>query len=156
MTTQLPPTMNLQAPVSTIMSSQLITVGPRDSLLDVKAIFDSHRIHHLPVVHENHLLGMISKTDLLHFIRGVQRTPEEEMNEAYRLAHTRAEEIMTTGLAKLDVNDKINVAVEVFKENLFHALPVIKDQELVGIITTFDIIRMLSDEDNRRIATYRS
>ena len=156
MNTQMPPTMNLHAAVSTIMSSQLITVGPNDSLRDVKAIFDSHRIHHLPVVHDNQLLGMISKTDLLHFIKGVNRSPEEEVIEASRLEHGRAEEIMVTGLAKLDVNDKINVAIEVFKENLFHALPVVRDHELVGIVTTFDIIRMLSDEDNRRIAMHRS
>jgi CBS domain-containing protein len=38
------------------------------------------------------------------------------------------------------------VALEVFKENLFHALPVVEEGNLVGIITTYDIISRLADE----------
>jgi Mg/Co/Ni transporter MgtE len=39
------------------------------------------------------------------------------------------------------------VAVEVFKENILHALPVVDvDDELVGIVTVHDIINMISKE----------
>ena len=98
----------------------------------------------------------ISKTDLLHFIHGIQFSLIANTNKSQLLENHLAEEIMTTGLAKLDVEDRINVAIEVFKENLFHALPVLKGDELVGIVTTFDIIRMLSEEDNQRIAELKS
>ena len=53
---------------------------------------------------------------------------------------------MTTGLAKLEPDDRINVALDVFCVNLFHALPVVKDNELVGILTPFDIIKTLAEE----------
>jgi acetoin utilization protein AcuB len=47
---------------------------------------------------------------------------------------------MTKGLAVLESNDRIGVAIEIFKENLFHAIPIVDDEELKGIVTTFDLI----------------
>ena len=56
---------------------------------------------------------------------------------------------MTKGLAKLTPDQRINVALEIFMENRFHAIPVLDEAsgELVGIITTFDIIKALATEE---------
>jgi acetoin utilization protein AcuB len=56
--------MNAFAPISTIMSSDLVTVNPEDNLLIVKKLFESHTFHHLPVVRFRKIVGIISKTDL--------------------------------------------------------------------------------------------
>ncbi len=139
--------MNLLAPVSSIMTKKLITVNPEDKLIEVKRLFDEHKIHHLPVVRFTKIVGIISKTDLLYFLKGLGR---DESGEAYlnevRLSNYTAEEIMTSGMAKLEPEDRINVALEVFKINMFHALPVVKNDELVGILTTYDIIKTLANE----------
>lgn len=142
--------MDILAPVATIMTKKLITVNPKDKLSVVKEIFDTHKIHHLPVVRYKTIVGIVSKTDLLYFIKGANggNGYEEMLNEA-RLNNYTAEEIMTTGLAKVSSKDRIGVAVEVFKENLFHAIPVVDDDELVGILTTYDIIRSLSLKDQK-------
>ncbi|HQU60501.1 MAG TPA: CBS domain-containing protein, partial [Saprospiraceae bacterium] len=51
-------------------------------------------------------------------------------------------------LAKLNPNARINVALEIFMENRFHAVPVVEENgELVGIVTTFDIIKALAAEE---------
>ncbi|MDX1665798.1 MAG: CBS domain-containing protein [Saprospiraceae bacterium] len=50
-------------------------------------------------------------------------------------------------MAKLSPKDRINVALEIFMENRFHAIPVVSDNELVGIVTTFDIIKELASEE---------
>jgi len=148
--------MDFRAPVSSIMTRQLLTVAPGDRLLQVKRIFDTYKIHHIPVVQDKHIVGMISKADLLQVYRGMRRYAHDQEIQIARLEEYVAEDIMTTGLAKLEADDKINVAIEVFKENLFHALPVLDNGELVGIVTTLDIIRMLSHEDDQRIAALRS
>jgi CBS domain-containing protein len=137
--------MNILAPVSTIMTEKLFTVNPKDKLSVVKEIFDTNKIHHLPVVRYKTIVGMLSKSDLLYFLKGASYDNgyEDMLNEA-RLNNYTAEEIMTTGLAKVSSKDRIGVAVEVFKENLFHAIPIVDNGELVGILTTYDIIRTLS------------
>ena len=140
--------MNLLQPVSTIMSSNLLTINPKDKLLKAKAIFDANNIHHLPVVEGKKLVGIVSKTDLLYFLRGLVDNKFQKIVDESRLNHYCSEDIMTKGLAKLNPEDRINVAIEVFKVNLFHAIPVVNDaDELVGIVTTYDIILALSKEE---------
>lgn len=140
--------MNILAPVSTLMTLDLITVNASDSLLVVKEKFDQKKMHHLPVVEYKRIVGMISKTDLLYFLKGIRvdETKTDYVNEA-RLTQFRAEDIMTTRLAKLEPADSIATALDVFKVNLFHALPVVDNDELVGILTTYDIISALANEE---------
>jgi CBS domain-containing protein len=45
----------------------------------------------------------------------------------------------------------MNVALEVLSENLFHAIPIVDDGELVGMLSTLDIIKALQAEDLARI-----
>jgi acetoin utilization protein AcuB len=139
--------MNVLAPIKTIMTSELITVNPGDKLTAVKEIFEQHNIHHVPVVRFRELVGIISKTDFMYFLRGFSRNEEDRFVNYARLRAYTAEDIMTTGLAKLGPDDRINVALEMFMVNRFHAIPVIDNQELVGIVTTFDIIKALNNEE---------
>lgn len=138
--------MNTFAPVSSLMTTKLVTVNPEDSLLVVKKIFDEHSFHHLPVVRFKTLVGIISKTDFTHFMGGMSEASEDRFVNESKMGNTHAEAIMTTGLGKLEPDDRINVALEVFSRNWFHALPVIDNGDLVGIITTQDVIRAILDE----------
>ena len=138
--------MNTFAPISSLMTKNLVTVNPEDDLLAVREIFDRYRIHHLPVVRYKKIVGLISLTDFSHFTGGISHHAEDKMILEKRLKHTKAEEIMTKGLGKVESTDRINVALEIFSKNWFHALPVVDNEELVGIITTQDIIRALAEE----------
>lgn len=137
--------MNVILPVAAIMSTNLFTVDAEDDLTNVKAIFEQHRVHHVPVVSDKKLVGIISYTDFSHFVKGLDDYEEKYIKER-RLRHNKAADIMTKGLAKLEPTDRVDVAIEIFKDNRFHALPVVENDELVGIVTTHDIIKMLSNE----------
>ncbi len=138
--------MNLLSPVSELMTKDLITVNPEDKLMAVKKIFDEHRIHHIPVVRFRKIVGIISKTDLLYFLKGMGKVRHPDVMNEGRLLITNVKEIMTTGLGILEPTDRINVALEVFRKNILHALPVVENDELVGILTTHDIIVALADK----------
>jgi len=135
--------MNAFAPISTIMSSDLVTVNPEDNLLIVKKVFETHTFHHLPVVRFRKIIGIISKTDFEHFTGALSHFADDRFVNENRLERTKAEDIMTKGLGKLEPEDRINVALEIFSKNWFHALPVVKNEELVGIVTTQDVIKAL-------------
>lgn len=136
--------MDLLAPVSTIMTTNLITVNPEDKLEVVKQIFDEHHIHHIPVVRFKKIVGLISDTDLKYFLKGFGGDDYGKALDSARLQTYKAEDIMTKGLAKVESSDRINVVLEVFKVNRFHAIPVVDNDELVGIVTTFDIIKAVA------------
>lgn len=131
-------------PVSDIMTTKLVTVIPTDSLTRVKEIFDTYNIHHIPVVRYKELVGMISKTDFYKLIHGfrLRVTGNEEAETAAILAKHTAEELMTKGVVRINQNDKMGVAAELFLTNYFHAVPIVNDDnELVGLVSTYDIIK---------------
>ena len=140
--------MNVFAPISSLMTDHkhLVTVNPDDNLLKIKEIFDSHKFHHIPVVNFREIVGIISKIDFEHFLGGASLLGEKPVIDEERLQNTHAKDIMTKHLGKIEPDDRINVALEIFTINRFHALPVIKDGDLVGIITPFDILKRLADE----------
>lgn len=137
--------MNVLTPISEIMSKNLITVGEKDKLAAVKEIFDKYNIHHIPVVRFRTIVGMVSKSDYLYFVRGFSQNEEDKFVNESRLRSYTVDEIMTTRLAKILPTDRINVALEIFSINRFHAIPVVENDELVGIVTTHDIISALAE-----------
>lgn len=120
----------MNEPVSLIMSTQLVTIGPDESLDRVKDLFRAKRIHHLPVVDGTRLVGLITTSDLFWLNR-----PFSDYTEI------KVKEVMTTKLATIEANSKIGTAAEIFLEHLFHAIPIVDDGDLVGIVTTFDVLQ---------------
>ncbi len=121
----------MNEPVSTIMTSELITVVPEDNLSKVYKIFRSKRIHHLPVVNGKKLVGILTTYDL--FKLGKSHTEYSDI---------LVKDVMTTKLATLETNAKVGSAVLIFIENLFHAVPIVDhDSNLVGIVSTLDVMK---------------
>lgn len=128
------------------MTKNIITVSPDDSLKEVKEIFDAKNIHHIPVVRYKKIVGMISKSDFFNFLHGFTKSDYDKTLQKTRLTSWKAKDIMTEGLAKIDSKEPIRTALGLFKMNHFHALPIVDDEELVGILTTFDIINAIANE----------
>jgi len=133
--------MNTKAPITEAMSTGIITVGPDTELTKVKDLFLRKNIHHIPVTDHRKLLGMISKVDLLHHIRGpIECRNRGGIDNKDLLENYCAKDIMTERVGKLKSRDKIGDAVEVFRENFFHAIPVVDEDKLVGMVTPIDLI----------------
>lgn len=117
--------------IDKIMTTNLLTVKPDDYLSEVRDIFLNHRLHHIPVVECERLMGLITTSDLWK----LNRTHEE-------YSKIQVREVMTTRLAFLFPSDKIGSAAELFLENVFHAVPIVDDRmHLKGIITSFDVLK---------------
>ncbi|MBP6445317.1 MAG: CBS domain-containing protein [Saprospiraceae bacterium] len=116
--------------VETIMITDLITLGPESTVEEVSDIFKSKNIHHIPVIDKGILIGMVTTFDMWK----IKSTTDE-------YSKILVKTIMTKKLAKLEPDDKIGTAAELFLVNRFHAIPVVKDGLLVGLVTTFDILR---------------
>lgn len=139
--------MDLRKPISSIMSTNLQTVTPDQSMGVVKKIIDDNQIHHVPVVVENVLLGIVSEDDLLYFLRNLDKESNESYINDLRLKNYKVEEIMTKNLTTLRPDDPIKNALIIFRDNTFNALPIVEDDQLVGMITTYDIIVALLEQD---------
>ena len=57
----------------TIMTAHPICITPHTELFSIVSVFNSHKLRHLPVVENGHLLGIVSRHDIL-----------KEMDEYYK------------------------------------------------------------------------
>ena len=115
--------------VTTIMTSELITVAPEDNLAKVYKIFRANRIHHLPVVEGKKLVGILTTYDLFKLEKSL-----------IDYGDTLVKDVMTTKIATLASTAKVGSAVLIFIENLFHAVPIVEGENLVGIVSTLDVM----------------
>ena len=130
-------------PVRVIMTENVLTVGPDTVMTEVVRVFKTNNVHHIPVVEKGRVLGMISASDyykLEHHFTLFKTHRAEEMNAAI-FNSLLAKEVMTTPVATVRATDTVQFAADIFKENLFHALPVVDDQKkIVGIVTPYDLV----------------
>jgi len=142
--------MNIAASITTIMSTNLVTIAGRDPIGKAKAIFEEYNIHHLPVVNFKNIKGILSKVDLLHFLEGSVRGGGNGLLEETRLRSWKVEEIMNTAVTTLTTANSIADALDIFKLNKVHCLPILENEELVGILTPHDFILALAQEKEKQ------
>lgn len=134
--------MNPNTLIREIMTTNLVTIPPDEKIKVIKPLFEKNNFHHLLVVDEqNKLVGIISKEDFYKFTYTLtlQTTGHTWSNIKYETI--RASDIMTNSPFVLDPEDTIGLAADLFLNNRFHALPVVEFNELVGILTTFDLMK---------------
>ncbi len=129
-------------PISKIMSTDLITVRDTDQLVIIEEKFKNHPIHHLPVVDQDYtLVGIISKEDMLQIARLIEQDASGATYIAKVYDSWTAARIMTPQPLTLDPDDTIGLVADIFLQNKFHAIPVIEDFRLVGIVTSHDLLK---------------
>lgn len=134
--------MNADLAIREIMTTNLVTVSPDAKARDIKKIFEKHDFHHLPVVDRGeNLVGIISKEDFfkLSYILSLKTTGPTWSGREYE--SFRARDFMTSYPLSLDPDDTIGLAADIFLANKFHALPIVEDGQLVGLVTTHDLLK---------------
>jgi CBS domain-containing protein len=133
-------------PVSKIMSKKLITLNVSDSLYDAERLFKKHRIHHIPIVKDEHIVGMLSYSDLkrISFLDSYDEHENQIDNAVYEMLSIR--QIMIKNLVVVNSTITIKSVAEILSKNEFHALPVVENDILVGIVTSTDLLKYLLDQ----------
>jgi CBS domain-containing protein len=125
------------------MSTDLQSVNSNTSLRDVDLLLKDYQIHHILVIGDGNLKGMISKTDMDR-IAFVDATTGVGVDTTFYDILT-VDHVMTNNLVTIQQDQPIRAAAELFSSGKFHALPVLDGDEIVGIVTTTDLIRYLVD-----------
>ena len=119
----------MNEPVSLIMTTNLITIGPDVKYSFARDMLLKKHIHHLPVTKNGYLVGLLSSNDLYRF--------PKELNDEESLV----KDVMISKLVTLEADAKVGTASEIFLENLFHAIPIVENKKLIGLVTTFDVLK---------------
>jgi CBS domain-containing protein len=123
------------------MQTDVLIVSPETPLVDIHRMFVEEEIHGAPVVDDDgKVCGVITSLDLLR--------PGADEIDAARLT---AADIMTREIVAVSPELPIAEVAETMREQHIHRVLVIEDRELLGVLTTFDLLRALVP-DRRRLA----
>lgn len=126
--------------VSDIMTTEVITASMDDTLGGIRMVFELNGCHHIPIVEDRRLVGIVSDRDVL---KGLSPTADSPMadNRALNTLKKKAHQIMTRHVTTISPEDTLEDAAAVFLENKFSCLPILDGfGNIVGIITKTDIL----------------
>ncbi|RRO23210.1 CBS domain-containing protein [Flavobacteriaceae bacterium 14752] len=126
--------------VSKIMTKNLVKLNVNDSLSKAEALFKKNTIKHLPVVSGDKIVGMLSYSDLLRISFADATDESGNYIESTVYDMFSLEQVMTHKVICVNSDDSIKDVAEILAREHFHALPVIEQDELIGIVTSTDII----------------
>lgn len=149
-----------------IMETDVLSVSSESSLVDIQRLFVDEEIHGAPVVGSDGMVqGVISSADLMRAVadehESVQAQPYylRETIEFYSpdwltrsedfralLGQLRAVDVMTAKPITVSPDTPVSEIAHVIARNQIHRVLVVDDGRLVGIISTFDLVRLLEQK----------
>ena len=127
--------------VGDVMSRRVVTVTMDDTLARVRELFAEFGFHHLLVVQQGELLGVISDRDLLKAISPYVDTIGETLRDRATLKK-HAHQIMSRRCVTVTPDTTIGRAARLLIEARVSCLPVVAtDRTLQGIISWRDVIQ---------------
>jgi CBS domain-containing protein len=150
--------------VKDYMKRKVVCFKPHDSIFKVAKVLSKHHISGAPVVNNRKVVGVISETDLIKYMR-LKLPQESEMahefhilsillvsmvknhlefkKEIEKMAKIRVKDLMSKDVISIPPDESIIEAATVMEKNKIDRLPVIHSGRLVGIIARPDLIRAL-------------
>ncbi|MFZ6030615.1 MAG: CBS and ACT domain-containing protein [Chloroflexota bacterium] len=124
------------------MSHPVITVSPDTSVHDAFNLMKKERINRLPVIHKGKLVGIVSDKDLLNASPSAATTLSVwEMN--YLLSKITVKEVMSKEVRTVTEDTPIEEAARLMADTEVGGLPVVRNQDVVGIITENDLFKIM-------------
>jgi CBS domain-containing protein len=137
--------MKKREPISHIMTKTVITANENDDLRKVVEKLKQNTIRHIPIVKGKDVVGIISRTDINRLTFGALFEGQEGADEAI-LDMLTISQVMTSKPKTVSSDTIIRDLAEIFVKEEFHALPVVDNGELKGIVTTTDVVKYFLEQ----------
>ena len=113
--------------------TKIYSIEPDATVFDALKILSEAKIGALPVIQEGKLVGMFSERD---YARKV-------ILEGKASKDTRISEIMTASVCHVSPDQTVKECMTLMTRNRFRHLPVIKGDDVVGLVSIGDIVRAI-------------
>lgn len=129
-------------PVSEWMSTPVVTVPPSCTLAAAQQLMEQHRVRRLPVVERGRLVGLVTRGDL----RAAQPSAATTLS-VYEwrglLEKATVAECMSRDVVTLTPQATVLDAARLMLERRISGVPVLEDDQVVGMITESDLFRLM-------------
>ena len=116
--------------VDDLMTEQVVTAEPHHAVDRVRGLLDRNHVSAVPIVDtEGHAVGIVSARDLRADVSG----------------GTPVKKIMTEKVYTVPEYDDVSVAARVMRNHRIHRVVVTREQKIVGILSSFDLLKLVED-----------
>jgi acetoin utilization protein AcuB len=134
--------MRFQYPVNHLMTEAVLSVDVTSPFSEALRLFAEYPVHHLPVLREQTLVGMLSSADMMKldgFLPKIGARSREYIDQRFSI-----ETLMQHPVISVQPHQSTEDAARLMVTHAVHALPVVDIQDhLLGIITTTDMMQAL-------------
>jgi CBS domain-containing protein len=141
--------MKTSVPISSLLhhkGSTVWHVSPEATVFDAIKLMADKNIGALPVMSGGHLLGMFTERDYTRKIALAGKTSKQ----------TLVKEILTTNVVSVTPNESLEECMRLMTEHRIRHLPVVQNDELVGIISIGELVNWIISTQDAMIAQMES
>lgn len=124
--------------VSDFMTTEVVTVAPTTPVFDAIDLMKAHGIHRLPVVENNRLVGLITE-GVIQAALPSKATSLSVYELNYLINKTNVQDVMIKTVETIGPDALLEAAIAKMRAKGIAVLPVLENDQLVGIITNNDI-----------------
>ncbi len=144
-----------------IMTTEVITVSPQTSVLDLARLLAHHKINGAPVVADDgRLVGVVTQSNLIDRAKKFElphvvtildahiylERPSTFKKNLEKLMGNLVADIMTAPPVTISPEMELDEIASLMARRQVHTLPVLEGDKLIGVIGKIDIIRALGQE----------
>jgi acetoin utilization protein AcuB len=123
------------------MTHPVISIRPDMPIVDALNLMKRERIRRTPVVKDGKLMGIVSDKDLLNASPSPATSLSVwEMN--YLLSKITVKDVMTKNVLTVSEDTPIEMAARIMADNKIGGLPVLRGEQIIGIITETDLFKI--------------
>jgi CBS domain-containing protein len=153
--------------VRDLMQIRVHSVSPEMPLSKLEQAFIDQRVSGFPVVENDQLVGLISRSDVVGQLvverrlakttsdfywdpAGFHEDPAESVQQiasrvGQRIEDLRVKDVMSRHLIVALPDESVEIVAQKFLEHHIHRMPVVEQGRLVGIVSTLDLVRLFAD-----------
>lgn len=140
--------------VEDYMTSSLIKTTPGTRVEGASKIMVRNKLRRIPITGEERktphpendkLVGIVTATDILNFFGNSAAFEKIITNNADDVLNTTLNDIMTQNVVTTNIYTKLGDVCSIMEKEGIGGIPVVRNNELLGIITESDILRAISE-----------
>lgn len=120
--------------VEEVMSREIVSIDCNKAVLDACKVYSKHKVGSLVVMDKNIIVGIVTERDTIERVILQNKNPKK----------TKVREIMSPNIITVHALAPLERAAQIMKESDIKKLPVILNNEIVGIITETDLSRTIN------------
>jgi len=129
--------------VARLMSEKVVTAIPKTTIFEAARTMTTQGFRRLPIISEGKVVGIITAMDIIRFFGSGKVFRYLKSGTITQVLNTPAFEIATKDVATIEPDADVGQAAKIMQEKNIGALPVVKNEKLVGIITERDFFKII-------------